>query len=400
MSTSIPDRSVAVPTSIVPVLRVLALVATLATAAGCEPSAAEDGSMFDGTVHPTPENIPEEADLAGVIGMTRGEPGTGELGRVARALRSLEEVAGIGAFEGDKYSMFGLVEDIEVDEEGTVLVLDSRFNDIRSYDRTGAFVRAFGGPGRGPEEFEAPEAMERDPHGWLFVADRANQIKAFEPVGGSHVHRTTIRTEFVPEDFCLLDGRIYVQGARLDGGTVHVFSTSGEHVRSFGEPYRSDNPLVRMQLSDGPIACSEEAKTVLVMYKYLSIISAYTPEGELRWRSRLADFRPMEITELIGVRGRPAVRFSGDEYDFVEAMLAIPGGSVILQVSRRDEVSRAAEREYAALHTYLISAESGEGIYVGDHLPRIHAFRAPHLFTGERDPYPRVRIHRLAAGGV
>jgi hypothetical protein len=63
----------------------------------------------------------------------------------------------------------------------------------------------------------------------------------------------------------MLGEQIFVQGMREAAGTLHAYSVGGKHLRSFGEPYSSENPLVRSQLSDGRIGCSDDASTVVAI---------------------------------------------------------------------------------------------------------------------------------------
>lgn len=329
--------------------------------------------------------------------MSERSSGSGVLHETAQRFSRAQEIRAIGALEGADHEVFGKVEDIAVDGEERMFVLDSRYNNVRMHRGGGDFVRAFGGPGRGPDELMSPEALQRDRRGRLIVADRHNRLKVFAPEDSSFVNVRTIPVEFVPEDFCLLDDAIFVQGARTDGGVIHVFSETGEAVRSFGEAYRSRNWLVRNQLSDGPIACSEEAKTVVTMFKYLPVIYGYSPEGNLKWTSRLADFRPMNIVEKVGQRGEPVVSYRplDHDFDFAVSLEAMPGGYVIVQTGRQTAESVEDRREYAELRTYLVSAQTGEGVYVGNHLPRVGAVTNRHLFTAVGEPFPQIRIYDL-----
>ena len=54
-------------------------------------------------------------------------------------------------------------------------------------------------------------------------------------------------------------------------------------------------------------------------------------------------------------------------------MLVLPGCSLLVQTAQSTRASVEAHQKYAELHTYWISVESGEGIYIDDALPLIHA---------------------------
>jgi hypothetical protein len=177
---------------------------------------------------------------------------------------------------------------------------------------------------------------------------------------------------------------------------IHVFSAAGEALRSFGRPYVTPNALVREQLSDGPIACSEVAGAVVTMLKYLPIVYGYSPQGELLWTTRLSSFRSIRIVEEGNPRGLPRVSFHGEKpHELVESMQAAPGGVIVVQTALITPRSREERKEFAELRTYVLNAATGEGVYVGNHLPRISAVGGTTVLAAENDPFPRVRVFEL-----
>jgi hypothetical protein len=381
----------------------VALASTLA--AGCRdspsPPPQQQASSFTamafaaGTVHPTAENLPERSELAASIAIRGTIRGTGALQRFARRLSQARQVTAFGALEGAPSEVFGYVEDVVAGEDGSLYVLDSRYNNVRVHDTSGGQLGSFGGPGGGPAEFRSPETLRRDARGRVMVADRNNQIKIFEPKDRSWALTGTIVLRLSPEDFCLLGGELLVQGIAHEG-FIHAYSPQGARLRSFGQAYVTPNWLVRNQLSDGPIACSEETGTVVTMLKYLPVIYGYSAAGELLWTSQLEDFRPIRIVEELDAGGRPAVRFQPDgAHDLAESLQPAPGGLVIVQTARLTPESIKERKEYHELRTYVVSARTGEGVYVGSHLPRISAVTATRVLAAANDPFPQVRVLEL-----
>ncbi|HEX2191217.1 MAG TPA: hypothetical protein VHG51_20070 [Longimicrobiaceae bacterium] len=363
----------------------------------CGPEVAAGGKQ----VHPTRENLPEGAELAAWVRMEDEGGPPEELRGILEQLGSAREVLKLGVLEGPEHQVFGSVEDIEGDAQGSFAVLDSRFNQVRVYGSDGAISERFGAPGRGPNEFLAPEALERDRTGLFIVADRNNQLKIFERTDGVVTQRSTIQLDFAPEDFCLLGDRVYVQAYRPGQGVVHAFSLAGERLHSFGEPYRSPNALVSSQLSDGRIACSEDAQTVVTLFEHVPVVHGYSPDGTLRWRSRLGDFVPMTIVEGQEPDGRPSIEYltADAEFDVAEAVTAVPDGMVMVQTAHHNPASRAEGRDYSELRTYVLSARTGQGAYVGSHLPRIYDVEGSRLFGATNDPFPQVMVYELRTGG-
>jgi hypothetical protein len=380
------------------------LILWLAVTAGCEGAKPEQVSAAltpipsGARAHPDRGNLPDRGTLAAFIRIGDSLAVPGKLREFAAALRGARPVTSVGSLDGDESQLFGYVEDVAVDEAGRFFVLDSRYNNVRIFDQLGRSLGAFSGPGRGPGELMAPEAIEQDQLGRLVVADRFNILKVFERRGATFQVAASIPVRLVPEDFCLMGDRVVVQGVRRGGGTVHAFSMMGDSVLSFGAPYRSQNWLVQNQLSDGPIACSPEAGTVVTMYKYLPIIYGYAPDGQLRWMSQLADFRPIGIVEDVEDDGAPVVAFTPrpDGHDLVASLMAT-GSYVLVQTGRHTPASLKEQQEYAELRTYLLSAATGEGVYVGNHLPRLTAIADDRAYAAVNDPFPQVRVLELGA---
>jgi hypothetical protein len=90
----------------------------------------------------------------------------------------------IGEAEGDPSYLFGRVAGVEVDDEGTIYVLDGQAREVKVYDASGTFLRSFGRPGEGPGELTGPQALFWGPEGHLWVHDpRAARFTAFTTDG-------------------------------------------------------------------------------------------------------------------------------------------------------------------------------------------------------------------------
>ncbi len=93
----------------------------------------------------------------------------------------LEPDLRIGATDGDLY--FFSVQDIAVDDDGSMYVSDRADDNVRVFDRAGNLVRRIGRKGKGPGEFIAPKqlAITGDT---LFVADNGGVLDVFDLHGG------------------------------------------------------------------------------------------------------------------------------------------------------------------------------------------------------------------------
>jgi hypothetical protein len=319
----------------------------------------------------------------------------------ARLQESLTEIHRIGASEGSEREIFGFVQDIGVGPRGEMYALDSRFNQVRTFDSTGVLTGVFGGVGLGPDEFASPQALAVSSDGrWLAVADRGLLIKILESVDGALRYHSSFFTEVVPHDLCVMGESVFVHGIRRsDQTTLHEYSLGGEYRNSFGHAYSSDNWLVVDHLSKGPMACVTGSGIIVTAFGRLPLIRAYSRDGSLLWSTWVRDFTPQEITEK-SVRGRPAVSFGGRQgYDAMASLFPAADGTVVVQTVSLDSASVADRIVPKLAHTYVLDTVEGTGGHVGD-LPLLSAAR-PSLFMGSVfDPYPQVIVWIAAAKGA
>jgi hypothetical protein len=81
----------------------------------------------------------------------------------------LEEVFRLGGWDGGDDEFFGIVTDIEQDEEGNLYVLDSQLSEIKVYSADGEYLNTIGREGEGPGEFRAAGGLFWMPDGRLGV---------------------------------------------------------------------------------------------------------------------------------------------------------------------------------------------------------------------------------------
>ena len=84
--------------------------------------------------------------------------------------------------EGPEELLFGDVHALAVDAERNVYVFDRQASEVRVFDASGAHLRTFGRPGKGPGELARPTAMAVLPDGRVVVRDEANmRLQLFGP---------------------------------------------------------------------------------------------------------------------------------------------------------------------------------------------------------------------------
>lgn len=72
---------------------------------------------------------------------------------------NMEALWELGGETDSEDEFFGVVADIEIDEDGNVYLLDSQLSEVKIYTPDGEFIRSIGREGEGPGEFRRPSAI-------------------------------------------------------------------------------------------------------------------------------------------------------------------------------------------------------------------------------------------------
>ena len=369
-------------------LIVAALLLVTATEA-----AGRTGTFVQQVRHPTEENIPSRNELASYVGLESVSTEDRGLRAAAEWLSGANEVLRIGVSDGELYEMFGDIEDVAVNGDGDIFVLDYQHKKVFVYHSDGSFEHSIGRPGAGPGEFEFPKAIGIDDQGRVIVADSKLRISIFDPHNGVFSLKSTLTLAYSPKDMCIGDGMIYISGAwhEQESRYVHSYTIDGEHVRSFGELYESSVPIFRQGLSYGPLSCGKEAGSVQYMFGWLPVIHNYSKTGEHRWTSMFADFDPSGVVSY----GASEVRYEDRDkpFDIVSNIVAASANHVLVQIQHITPESREARLPYDRISTYVFALDSGDGVYVGDRFPQIHAVQRNRIYAVSSAPFPQVLVY-------
>lgn len=348
----------------------------------------------DVVYHPTEKNIPRNIDN---IILKQEVRSSTEFGFLKRLEENYISALLVGDDSENDSELLGEIEDIVITNDNNLLVLDSRQNKIKIYDLNGKLIHTFGKSGRGPGEFISPESMILSMNNQLFISDRYNKINVYLYEKGIISYRDTIILNFVPEDMCTLGGFLIIRGIKqndsggyLGASILHVYSIESlKHVKSFGDAYKSENPLIVNQLSDGPIACDENTNSIIMMYEYLPFLYSYSLDGRYNWISRIDGFDALTIVERFK-GNRPSVSFTSKE-DGSEtgiSMKSIYDNIVVLQTRKM------INEEYIYL-TYAFTADSGRGVYLGNNIPVIYTQENEYLAIDGPSEYPDFELLKI-----
>jgi len=289
-----------------------------------------------------------------------------------------------------KENIIGRIDDAIIDNVNNTLVLDSEEYEIKVYNENGRLLKSIGRRGAGPGEFESPESLSMSKGGWFIATDRNTRIQLYEPSREGYERIGSFAVGFTPEDACILNGEIYLQGFRSEHPTqsVHVYSREGNHLRSFGPVYESENVSIRYRLSSGDIACDRSTNRIIAAFELMPLIYGYTPEGTLQWTSRIRPFDPVPVEQT----GRTSLKykFGTPGGDVIQNLSDLPGPGLIVQ---RERVGVDVEGLW---FSYWVSSKDGKGRYIGESITgSVHYATHEQLLAGPNVPFPRVEIYSV-----
>lgn len=273
-----------------------------------------------------------------------------------------------------------------------VLVLDAMMSELRALAIDGSRGRVLLRRGRGPLEITSVHSLDVLPPsqssaGRVVVGTRLG-IKTFVLEGDSLSLTQELRPPEVPvpQAVCADPGGFYIRTQRLDDdGIVTRVDGTGRAMARMGLSYWHGSPLVRDELSVGPIACDGRGG-VVVAYTYLPYLFAFDSSGGERWRVRIPQFETLAFEEGATEGGASTLRMRFDVGgDMVQAVHVLDSAVVAVQVARLapSTPDRPNVQEITALKTFLIDVQSGVGREVPNRLPHLLGSGARSLWAVE-----------------
>lgn len=300
----------------------------------------------------------------------------------------------IGKREGTTDEMLGQVEAVSVGPDGEpIYILDSVYNRIQIYGSSGNLVDTFGSAGRGPNEFRRPEGLIVFPDSMIVVLNEsATEFKMYRHTGRQLEH---VRTEMhgrLMTSMCGQDTTIVLKGMTPSPDSsvskvLHLYDRQGRTLKSFGRGYQSEHPVLNLQLSSGPVACGPNGRIATAMVG-TPMIYGFNAEGERKWVARIADYNAVAVTK----EGTRTTFTKGEVSDVTRSISFLPSGNIAVQVERR---TRSSSYEIPSYDTYVLSGETGEGVYVDVDVSQIMSVREDVIYTYSEFPYPEVKVLRF-----
>ena len=317
------------------------------------------------------------------------------------------KVATIGRNEGEQHEMFGRVSGVEIDQLGRVYVLDSRFSEVRVFDRLGRHLASQGRPGQGPGEYLEPRVLISGSNGSFMVADgtRALTVLTREDVEDGlsldYVHRAPV--DMRPFGGCQIGDRLLLLGLRyaneenfMDPANAtlqifHVFTTAGDYMRSFGRTYAAKSPLILFHLTDGPLVCDRLGERLYYApATALGEVRAYNLDGDALWITPLPGYRPPNITER--PNGASRMEIPADGFHSTLSIHLLDDNYILVQVALMERDQELGGATAQQIDTYVLDKDTGDGVFAGSDLPHVIAIGPQGFVTLREEPYGQLDI--------
>jgi hypothetical protein len=356
-------------------------------------------------VHPNSENLKAPAN---VIRVSRSDTvsGSAALDALARRLRLARPVDSIGTLDGALGTVLGTVDDVALDSAGRVLVLDMAFRMIRAFTPSGKPEFTVGGAGDGPVEFRTPIALWAAPDGAIVVVDVVHGAKW---IALDRQRRPTLARRLplvgAARGACVIADQLVIispamapasGSVRAEETILRVYALSSGQHRSFGEPYRTTNPIVRLILSEGVVGCADDG-TIITALSWLPFVHGYRRDGSLMWTAQLVDFQNGRTLERNDARGRPTVGLDPEDprSSFTRKMTQLGGGFHAVQVGLITKETLRDGSLYTSVDTYVFETRTGKAVFVSSRLPLLGAAKGTSLYGFVNNPFPRVQVLRI-----
>lgn len=383
---------------------------SLLTLLGCDDAVGRPGV----TRHPILDSLSINPDEAVVV---HSEPADGPpeaLGVFRDRLAQRKGTVAIGVMDGDSAYIFGEVVDAEFLSDGSVAILDRQARDLRVFDESGEFRYSVGGPGEGPGEMDFPVALVVPSPGELWVVEGGRGIHRFqEEVGGlAFLDRLDIESYSV-RDACVLGEQVVVhipshvtmpdQSESRFAEVLFSYDRAGDRRSAFSVPYRYSAWLVSERMNRGLITCAPP-DMVLIGFENQNRMDAYrASNGEIQWHATFEGIQVLSVKEEVRPDGRRSVSSFFDEGPpFFHTLVSVTGGEgapAIVQFARKEKEDVRNRLDRSVLETYLLDVESGEGLLIGEDLPRILTISQNRVVFLEVDPFPRIVIEQIPLRG-
>lgn len=290
----------------------------------------------------------------------------------------------VGHLLGISGLAFSAVLDVAVDTRGRVFVVDEPAATLTWLNADGHIIGQTQGNVDGGGFFIYPVAVDISDDDLIHVLDsEAAEVRTYA-LDGTALHEVG-RIEAIrgAEDLCFLNDRYFLLKA-TEVRAIRSYDRSGVEVDSWVLPFTGPalwrlNPRFATPWQSGFLICDELSQVLVFVSRHTPLLMAFTPDGQLRWRTRLPDFH----TEVVDVISTPAgdLRFEQvsspqGRFSKVRHASLLRDGRMAITVEDleiRKSVDDAGASAAPTQSLYFLSAATGDVTYAAQTSTRVVA---------------------------
>jgi hypothetical protein len=344
------------------------------------------------TSHPDAVNLAQPEAPSSIVSRKKDAPLPASLSRWSARLSHAREAWTVRSLTTTPGEFTGRIGDVAVGMDGRIWVLDVRLNEIRGFDRNGAFLYSFDGRTAGDYAISSPIAIEATPTGDLVLLEQSGDVVSFQ-LGddGVRAARRMFRVAGRADGFCVAGSQMFIR-AWNERGVVSRIDEGGSVQATFGATYKHESEFVRRKLSTGLIGCLDQPWLIVSILDRVPAVFAHDGTGKLMWATRFAEYQPRLAIE-VRKGSRTSLRSaSAAIYEAPLSIVPVDRGVLLVQVARR----LPGRTVPAAIYSYIFDAASGAGAYVGADLPQIGATAPGRLIGVEHGSIEKLRVFDYA----
>lgn len=138
---------------------------------------------------------------------------------------------------------FASITAIDVREDGSVLVLDTKDCAVRAFDASGRFLFSFGKKGQGPGELNMPTGLSSTPSGEILVEDFLNRrLAVFSPAG------KFLRNQALPPEMGFSGLTMDSRGRSVARAIALADGKMAYEIKTYDRDFKPGKTLTRMEM--------------------------------------------------------------------------------------------------------------------------------------------------------
>lgn len=295
---------------------------------------------------------------------------------------------------GNADGPFGRVISLAADTTA-LFVSDDLMHHVLMIAHDGRVIRTFAEHGSGPLEMSRVVGLVSDGEAGLVLADYEKLRVFTHPATQQLRDLGTLRPGAHITGLCGIGNRLFMRVLNAGQPEVVMAASFNDSARALFGSAPVIGPSVPHPQASGLIACTQDPERVIITYEGVPTIYAYYPSGEEAWRTTIDHFVPTRWVDTT-FAGRQVVKAAPEPQHHVLSMVALPPDALLVQVMLF-RPSTTGGPTGTGLDSYLIEAERGTGIFLGQGVPKIDA-ADPHQFWSVMHAsagYPTLTSYRM-----